>query len=134
LNCNHYPSSNPNSKFMCVKCHRVMYYPRNPSLERNLSMLAAAAGGHIDTGGLDEYADRRALEHPDAPKLRVEVDWFDNARQELGDFRNYAIWWIQGHWEAYLAGDPIAASEVDRGLRALQHAILAWRAMHTEAH
>jgi hypothetical protein len=79
-----------------------------------------------DDGGLWRYASFRT--RPGGILLR---DFDQDTREELSDAVNYLTWAIEQEHDAYLAGDPAAADNYERRMRALTHVVNAWHALHT---
>lgn len=109
---------------------------RNIPLERELAGLAAQAAGFTkpgpdgrpagDDGGLRAFADRRAW----GCGVREDLEPLRETGEELADASSYLIWGIVRIYPAYLAGDPDAAQEYGRHMRALSLVIAAWHALH----
>lgn len=100
--------------------------PRDPAAERAYTDLAARAIGLTGDRGLRAYADWRC-----APGgVRVGCDWVAELREEIGDAANYAPWALEELEAAYGAGDPEAAAEYARVLRAFSHVVAAWAALN----
>jgi hypothetical protein len=112
------------------------YRERDISLERYLTSIAAQATGHTkpkgdgtsvgDTGGLDEFADRRAL----PGGVRAGMDYDREMAEEIADARNYAVWGIEPFWAEVRAGESRYTSDYERRMRSLSHLIEAWHALH----
>lgn len=110
--------------------------PRNEPLERKLTMLACQAAGKFsadgttgDDRGLRAFADARTL-----PGGLRDVDWDIEAREEIADLANYAVWGVIQVYPGYLAGDPDATRHYERRMRTLVRCVQAWHELHTEAH
>lgn len=121
--CKHSPHPNPRLSDTCVKCgHRLPpMRPRDIALEREL-VATAAEGVGSDAGGLDAYADFRA--HPGG--VRPDLDDLTETREEIADARNYLVWGIERHYQAFLDGDPDAARYVTKRMRALGRLVQVW--------
>lgn len=126
IGCDHRPSPNPRIS-ECVKCGRPMpqMRDRDLSLERELTQLAAKAAGLLDAGGIDDYANARAL----PGGVRPGLDFEREMREELADARNYACWAVEPLWAAHQAGDPDASKQVAKTLQALSAVVKAWHAL-----
>lgn len=103
--------------------------PRDLSLERELTLLAARAAGHESDYGLRKYADARSM----PGGVRTGIDWDEEAGAEVGDAANYLVWGIIEVYERVEAGDPVALDLYERRMRTLSALIECWRQLLTEA-
>jgi hypothetical protein len=103
--------------------------PRDVSLERELTQLAALAGGNASDYGLRDYADSRAW----PGGVRRDLDCDREALEELADCASYLVWGIVPLLEAVHAGVPDALDKYERRMRALSALIVCWRELLTEA-
>jgi hypothetical protein len=102
---------------------------RDVRLERELVDLAARAASLNGDAGLSAFADARSWPGP----VRDGLDWDSEAREELADCRNYLCWGVQEVHARMLAGDPRAADEYERRMRALSAVVKAWHELHRDA-
>lgn len=100
--------------------------PRDLGLERELTLLAARAGGFSGDGGIGRFADERAL----PGGVREGLDPVREASEELADARNYLVWGLERIHARVAVGDPEVLDEHVALLGALQAVVTAWRALH----
>jgi hypothetical protein len=144
------PSNDPRKEGQCLKCstyarglpcpdtlvqdpltveERRNARPRDVGLERELTRLAALAGGNATDYGLRDYADSRAW----PGGVRRDLDCDREALEELADCASYLVWGIVPLLEAVHAGVPDALDKYERRMRALSALIVCWRELLTEA-
>lgn len=102
---------------------------RDPALGLYLVDIATRAAGLTSDHGLNALAEHRALPGP----VHLPRDFDQEIREEIADARNYAIWAIQESYGDYLAGDPGAADDYERRMRALSKLVLAWVELHSDS-
>lgn len=102
---------------------------RDPALGSYLVDIATRAAGLSSDHGLNALAEHRALPGP----VRLPRDFDQEIREEIADARNYIIWAIQELYEAYVAGDPQAADDYERRMRALSRLVQAWVELHKDS-
>lgn len=102
---------------------------RDLRLERMLTATAAAAHGLPGTGGLDAFADQRAL----PGGVRIELDADLETAEELADARNYLVWGIEPIYAAMVGGESVAGALYARRMRTLGHIAAAWHALQSGA-
>lgn len=108
----------------------IGFRPRNIQLERELTLTAARCTGLAGTGGLDDYADHRAL----PGGVRYNLDPIQETLDELADARNYLVWGLERVHDRMVAGESEASAAYERLMRCLVHVVAAWTALLTEAH
>jgi hypothetical protein len=140
------PSNDPRKVGQCLKCSQYARgqdcpdppvrepvtkerRPRDVTLERELTQLAALAGGNATDYGLRDYADSRAW----PGGVRRDLDCDREALEELADCASYLVWGIVPLLEAVHAGVPDALDKYERRMRALSALIVCWRELLTEA-
>lgn len=91
--CKHARGENPRYQDRCIKCDALLpptHRDRNPPLEREL--VEYAARGACDPEALITHMQTRSAF---SSTVRLGVDWIREGREELADFANYLVWWLE---------------------------------------
>lgn len=100
-----------------------MYYPRNLAIENEIARLITPDGS--DLAGIDVLAKKRAL----PGGIRIDLDYDQEAAEELADAWNYLLWGSVILYQAWLEGHVWAADLIQRRLHALRKLVEVWRAL-----
>lgn len=128
--------THPNHRYRsCGRCGRLPHVHPEPThrdrdsqAEAAIGALAAQAAGLPEqvAESLHRYADARAWK----TGVRLDADWKEEARQEVGDAFNYLTWWIEDSLPGVEAGDNEALEAYGCAMNALAGLMVVWQRLH----